>query len=642
MAVYNALSGITGGLQIAGAFTGIPYASALGTLLSGIIEAAQQIVVHKRKCRILVEKCKSIKIALDDNEAKLVGTELQASADELQAILDRVYSRTRKYKQYGKLKSYLKMGEVEEGLDTSSADLDNALSIFGIHSNITIHNMQREILEAASRSSTATDDLLLQILNSQESMREIVMMERQGQHVAGRLMEAGQLRMQELDIRDGPSSMSGYEQHDRYLQQSPKPFHSRTLSSPRTSSEQRGRVSPQPPPRFNTKNSSDSYEQQRRASPHPPAMFDSRTLRSPKSSYEQHWTASSQSSEASDTMTVRSPRGSQEQHGRPYEDMFADRTPTSSPKPMHERDEIRRGLWELHKLTGVPPTVKILDGEVDKIGDLAVTGGTYSDIWEGKWMGRDKVALKALRNIKSSDEKAKRRFEAEIRVWDKLDHPNILTFYGIVTNLGQIHMVSPWQESGNVLEYVKANPQANRIHLLSGAAEGVKYLHECNIVHGNLKCANILVDENREARICDFGMSTVIEQVTETSASATLTAAGSARWLAPELIEGIVTSPTMLADIYSFAMAILELLTGKHPFSDVKRDASVIHRIIVLKRTPQRPDSPEVQRWLTDDLWSLLQQCWAPDADQRPLMRFVAARINNIEDSMGVPSAMDT
>lgn len=98
----------------------------------------------------------------------------------------------------------------------------------------------------------------------------------------------------------------------------------------------------------------------------------------------------------------------------------------------------------------------------------------------------------------------------------------------------------------------------------------------------------------------------------------------------------------MLADIYSFAMAILELLTGKHPFSDVKRDASVIHRIIVLKRTPQRPDSPEVQRWLTDDLWSLLQQCWAPDADQRPLMRFVAARINNIEDSMGVPSAMDT
>lgn len=137
-------------------------------------------------------------------------------------------------------------------------------------------------------------------------------------------------------------------------------------------------------------------------------------------------------------------------------------------------------------------------------------------------------------------------------------------------------------------------------------------------------------------------MSTVIEQVTETSASATLTAAGSARWLAPELIEGTVSSPTVQADIYSFAMAILELLTGKHPFSDVKRDASVIHRIIVLKRPPLRPSTPEVQRWLTEDLWTLLLSCWSSDANKRPLMRFVAARLKNIEDSMGMSSPMDT
>lgn len=44
------------------------------------------------------------------------------------------------------------------------------------------------------------------------------------------------------------------------------------------------------------------------------------------------------------------------------------------------------------------------------------------------------------------------RFETEIRVWASLDHPNILNFYGLLTNLGQIHIVSPWQEFGNVLE----------------------------------------------------------------------------------------------------------------------------------------------------------------------------------------------
>lgn len=131
-------------------------------------------------------------------------------------------------------------------------------------------------------------------------------------------------------------------------------------------------------------------------------------------------------------------------------------------------------------------------------------------------------------------------------------------------------------------------------------------------------------------------MSTVIEQITETSASATLTAAGSARWLAPELIEGTASSPTVQADIYSFAMATLELITGKRPFFDVKRDAGVIRRIIVLKQPPNRPDTAEVQRWLTDDLWNLLLLCWNSEAHKRPEMRFVSARISNIETSMMV------
>lgn len=144
-----------------------------------------------------------------------------------------------------------------------------------------------------------------------------------------------------------------------------------------------------------------------------------------------------------------------------------------------------------------------------------------------------------------------------------------------------------------------------------------------------------------EARICDFGMSTVIEEVTEKSASATLTAAGSARWLAPELIEGSISSPTFSADIYSFAMAILELLTGKHPYAHRKRDASVIHDIVVLKKMPPRPMTPEVERWLTNDLWVLMQQCWSSDARLRPSMGAVATRMEIIESSVD-SNVMDT
>lgn len=126
-------------------------------------------------------------------------------------------------------------------------------------------------------------------------------------------------------------------------------------------------------------------------------------------------------------------------------------------------------------------------------------------------------------------------------------------------------------------------------------------------------------------------MSKVIEEVTDKSASATLTTSGSARWLAPELIEGVITSPTKKADTYSYAMAVLELLTGKHPFSHRSRDASVIHDVVVLKRTPPRPEDADVLVWLTDDLWKLLEECWLVDPTLRPPMRQISASMAEFE-----------
>lgn len=118
-------------------------------------------------------------------------------------------------------------------------------------------------------------------------------------------------------------------------------------------------------------------------------------------------------------------------------------------------------------------------------------------------------------------------------------------------------------------------------------------------------------------------MSTVIEDLTKSTASATLTASGSMRWLAPELIEGSIMSPTFHTDTYSFAMAILELLTEQHPYSHRKRDASAIHDIVVLRKMPPRP----LGIWLTDDLWVLMQQCWSGNADARPSMSVVTCRM---------------
>ncbi|KAF9496038.1 kinase-like protein [Pleurotus eryngii] len=292
--------------------------------------------------------------------------------------------------------------------------------------------------------------------------------------------------------------------------------------------------------------------------------------------------------------------------------------------------EYQRSLMNLHRITGLPPSVKILNGEITKAGDLAVAGGAYSDVWKGKWLGEEEVALKALRNVRSSDRRARQRFEREINLWAELKHGHILPFYGIVTDLGNhIHMVSPWQANGNALEYTIAHPDVDRLRLLKGAALGLEYLHNCNIVHGNVKCANILVSASSEARICDFGMSKIIEEVTEQAASVTLTTSGSARWLAPELIEGNINSPTKATDSYAFAMTALELLTGKHPYANQKRNAAVIHEKVVKRLLPPRPRDDDADKWISNDLWGLMLACWQP-AEDRPSLTDIRSHLQKI------------
>jgi hypothetical protein len=67
--------------------------------------------------------------------------------------------------------------------------------------------------------------------------------------------------------------------------------------------------------------------------------------------------------------------------------------PPPEPRDGERYLQYQRGLINLHLTTGIPPTVKILDGEVTKQGDLAIAGGTYSDIWLGVWLSEKKVRI---------------------------------------------------------------------------------------------------------------------------------------------------------------------------------------------------------------------------------------------------------
>ncbi|KAL1674982.1 kinase-like domain-containing protein [Schizophyllum commune] len=278
-----------------------------------------------------------------------------------------------------------------------------------------------------------------------------------------------------------------------------------------------------------------------------------------------------------------------------------------TPNTNHQIQDVQHGLVNLHNLTGIPPYIKIPDGEVRKDDEQAIGGGSSTDIWRGTWMGERAIALKSLRNVKADDAKAQKRFRTQIELWSQLQHENILPFYGIVTNMVPwIHIVTPLQENRDVLHYVKNNPTASKQDLLVGAARGVAYLHSRDV-----PITNILVDDMGHARIADFGMAKIVASVTGENASYTLSKGLNGRWIAPELIRG--QEAREASDVWSFGMVVLELMTEKQPYAEQKNGFAVIVDI----STGKHPRRPEV---ITDQMWAMLQRCWAYEPQDRPSM----------------------
>ncbi|KAI6012235.1 kinase-like domain-containing protein [Pisolithus marmoratus] len=238
-----------------------------------------------------------------------------------------------------------------------------------------------------------------------------------------------------------------------------------------------------------------------------------------------------------------------------------------------------------------------LTDEVTKIGQHPVFHGGFADVWKGVWTrpaSESKVvALKFLRQChgvtRNVREKVLRRLKAEVVAWHCLQHPNIAPLYGVVQSANLMAMVSPWCENGTIMHYLERDDvQPDRLALLLQVASGVSYLHNMKpvVVHGDLRGTNILISDAGTALITDFGLSTVIEELSLTESglrAARLTGSsghrGSTRWMAPELfialVEDEVPRITTESDVYAFGCVCLEVATGQPPYAHRWNDPAV-------------------------------------------------------------------
>jgi len=202
-------------------------------------------------------------------------------------------------------------------------------------------------------------------------------------------------------------------------------------------------------------------------------------------------------------------------------------------------------------------------------------------------VGRE-VAVKVIRPEYANRPVFVRRFEAEAQFIAQLEHPHIVTLYDYWRDPGGAFLVMPLLSGGSLADALRRGPWnlGPALRLLEQVGAALSYAHRNGIVHRDVKPGNVLLDEEGNAYLSDFGIAS---RVTD-DAGGLLTS--SLAYLAPEELRGEPLTPS--SDIFAVGVLVLELLTGVRPAG---RELPVL--------TDVRPDLPaeldEVVARATDD-----------------------------------------
>lgn len=220
------------------------------------------------------------------------------------------------------------------------------------------------------------------------------------------------------------------------------------------------------------------------------------------------------------------------------------------------------------------------------------------------------VAVKTLRMHSNG---RKENVHRELAIWMRLNHENVVPLLGIASGFGpdnSISMVSIWFTNGTLTSYLVRQRETlhhrQRLELLRDIAAGVQYLHESEVVHGDLSGNNILINGQGKACLTDFGLSTASGGFQGTSYFGA-GRHGAIRWVAPEIIVGVGQHSTFASDIYSFGSIMLQVLSGEVPWSDVAAEHVIVQKL-TNGQVPRRPSI------VSRTHWAFIRKCWSPSS----------------------------
>ncbi|KAI3980952.1 hypothetical protein MKX01_025517 [Papaver californicum] len=235
--------------------------------------------------------------------------------------------------------------------------------------------------------------------------------------------------------------------------------------------------------------------------------------------------------------------------------------------------------------------------------------GSYGEVYRADWNGREVAVKKFLDQDFSGD--ALDEFRSEVRIMRRLRHPNVVRFLGAVTRPPNLSIVTEYLPRGSLYRILhRPNCQIDeqqRIKMALDVAKGMNCLHTSmpTVVHRDLKSPNLLVDENWNVKVCDFGLSRLKHNTFLSSKST----AGTPEWMAPEVLRNEQSNEK--CDVYSFGVIFWELATLRMPWSGMN-PMQVVGAVGFQNR---RLDIPkELDPLVARIIW----ECWQTEPNLRP------------------------
>ncbi|XP_004623270.1 testis-specific serine/threonine-protein kinase 1-like [Octodon degus] len=223
------------------------------------------------------------------------------------------------------------------------------------------------------------------------------------------------------------------------------------------------------------------------------------------------------------------------------------------------------------------------------------------------------VAIKIIDRKRAPADFLEKFLPRELRVLTILNHSCIIKTYEIFETVqGKIYIIMELGSQGDLLDFIKVqgalqeDDARKKFHQLSLA---IKYCHDLDIVHRDLKCENLLLDNDFNIKVSDFGFSKCCSRDQSGQLTLSRTFCGSAAYAAPEVLQGIPYQPKVY-DIWSLGVILYIMVCGTMPYDD-----SNIKRMLRLQKE-HRVNFPRYKP-LTRECKDLIYRMLQPDVNQR-------------------------